>query len=317
MGKLYFEGEGIIKHDGKIIQEYEYLENEELILEFLPFINSQSNSIPYAITLTIEDGKITTQSELIKVIDWDANYEIHFFAQIIESYVPPVALAQKTIYQNNYDISVTVYKDNKTRIIVEAPELFYIHTPKWDIENPKIRMSQFKDKVVVAITATNNDKKYLNVILITNNCRILWEDIADKIDYNKNNITFVKTLDDMRGRQITYSVSYNGSSYKEISKIIKYTYEHKYKQELLPYLLIEAIMAKDQDDIKNILDSSLNAESINDFFGEIVNISEPKYSNCSNDNVIAIIVKENNYLKAKLYEFEMKEDKIINIIELD
>lgn len=316
MGKLYFTGNGIIKHKGIPIKSYDFIDNEEMILEFIPFVEKKIKVIPYAVSIRIEDYELIIDSDLITIIKWGNDYELRFNNLIIDSYMPPEAMAQNTVYTPMGDITITVYKDTKTRIVAEGFNIFYIHTTIVDLTNAEIRMNQASDKIVVAITGNHNQSTYLLIMIITDKCKIIYEDTADEISYNKNNITLRKSLYDMKGRIINQTLAYNGTCYNEISHNYEYTYDHKYNGKLIPYALLEAIMANDIEDAKEYLDESLEVSALKEFFGDIIEIAEPKYKDYD-ENCIAVITKYEKIFLTTIYRFIVENNKITNIIEID
>lgn len=316
MGKLYLIGNGIIKRNGTPVINYEFKENEEIVLEFIPFASSNMLSVPYAVSIRIEDNELTVDSDLITVIKWHNDYELRFKPMLIDSYEPPKSLAQNAVYTPEGDITVTVYRDSKTRIVIEGPGIFQTHTALINFGEPDIRMNQVNNKTIVAVTGTHDELLYLIIIMITKQCRILYEDVAEEITYNQNNIKLSRNLKDMKGRTIHLTLSYDGTSYKEISRSYECTYDHKYKSALLPYALLEAIMAGDLEDAKSYLDSSLDIKGLKEFFGDIVEILEPRY-NTYPDNTVAVISGKGNNLNSTVYQFVIEKDKITNIIEYE
>lgn len=319
MGKIIFDGNGIIKLDGKPVRHYNYNDNEEIVIEFTPFAQKGVNMIPYAVKVKIEDNTVSLDTDLVTVIDWGANnYELRFKQYSVDTYVPPQALAQAVVYEETNDETVfTVYKDNKCRIVIESNNLFYTHTLKGIIENPHIKINDADDRIVCAVTGKCGKNYYLLIILVKEKCEILFEQIANKVTFNKNNIQITKALHDMQGRMINYTMTYDGSKYVQTSKSIEYSYNHEYKNKLVPYALLEAIMAKDTNEASKYLCEELEAENLFEFFGNIVEIDEPKFTSYNKENIISVINKENNQYKATDFQFIIESDKIIDIIEQD
>lgn len=314
MGKLYLEGNGIIKHNGIPATFYDFKDNEEIMLEFQPFASKNLKLIPYAVSVAIEEGDLNIDSDLITSVKWQDDYEIRFKPLVIDSYEPPSSLAQNAVYTPNGDITVTVIKDSKTRVLIEAPGVFHIHTTIETVTEPEIKMNLLGDKAIVAITGNYNKMNYLLIMMIADTCKILYEDIADKITFNQNNIKLSKNLMDMCGRTINLTLSYNGTHYAEIARSYECTYKHKYNDRLIPYAFLEALMAGDIADAKTYLDKNLDIEALKEFFGKITEISEPKY-NLMNEDRIAIIAGSGNKFKAHIYEFVIENELITNVIE--
>jgi len=316
MGKLYLFGNGIIKNDGKPLTSYEYRENDEIIFEFVPFSVKGGKAVPYAVSVEIEDGDIKVASELISVIKWGNDYELRFMPLFIDTYMPPTALKQNSAPLDNGDITVTVYLDSKSRVSVEGPGIFYIHTVEKDITDPEIRMNVSGNNAVAVVTGNAGGENYLLILLISAGCKVLYENTADKIVYNQNNIKISRNLKDMRGRVLNQTLSFNGTKYVETERSYECTYEHKYTERLLPYALLEAIMAGDKKDAASFLDKNLDPDALKDFFGEIREITEPKFYDFSEDEVAVITGKGNN-LTASVYKFVIENDLIVNIVEKD
>lgn len=316
MGKLYLTGKGLIKKDGKSMSSYEYKENEEIIFEFLPFTEKGVKAVPYAASIRIEEGIPILDSDQIAAVKWKEDYELRFEPMIIESYIPPEALAQNAIYDSSGDIVATVYKDSRIRVSVEAPDIFYIHTVPCNIEEPQIRMNQTGNRTIIAVTGKYEEQSYLLIIMVTDTCKVLYESVADKITYNQNSIQVTKSLKDMKGRLLRQTLSFNGTRYAETERSYECAYDHKYKQELIPYAFLEGVMAGDYNDARTYLDKNLDSEGITEFFGEIKEISEPKYADYGEGH-IAVITRTGNMLTATVYKFDITDGLITNIIERD
>jgi hypothetical protein len=93
------------------------------------------------------------------------------------------------------------------------------------------------------------------------------------------------------------------------------SYDNTFKPRLLPYALLEAIMAGDIDEAQKILDNNLKAEALKEFLGEIREICEPKYSLYGEDT-LAVITGNGNLLEAAVYKFEIENNLITNIVEV-
>ena len=197
---------------------------------------------------------------------------------------------------------------------VEGTGIFYIHTPLSDLTDAEVKMSNSSDTTIAVITGKAEELNYLLILMINKTCRVLYENIADKIIYNRNNLKITRKLEDMKGRILHQTLTYNGSAYSEIERSYECAYEHTIRPELVPYALLDAMQAGDLKDAASYLDKNLSAENLKAFFGEIYEISEPKYTE-HKDNEVAVIIREDRGLKAVIYKFIIENGLITNIIE--
>ena len=198
---------------------------------------------------------------------------------------------------------------------MEVPGIYKVHTPPKDINAPDIRLNQYGGKVVCAVTGQTESEQYLLILMISDRMELLYEDYAENIIFSQNNIKLTKELKDMRGRKMTQTLAYNGAKYIEQSRVYECAYDNTFKSRLLPYALLEAIMAGDIEDARKFLDKNLQAEALREFFGEIKEICEPKYSDWGEDT-LAVITKNDNLMEAAVYKFEIENNLVTNIIEL-
>jgi hypothetical protein len=208
MGKLYFEGKGIIKYKGEPATELLY-EGSEVMLEFTPFAGAEK-AVPYAVSLKFDPDEPFELPPTVTVVKWGEDYEIRFNPLVIEGYCPPEAMTQSSVYAPEGEFVVTVYRDTRARVAVEAPGIYKVHTPIKDISAPEIRLNQYGGKVVCAVTGQAKTQQYLLILMISDRVELLYEDYADSIIFSQNNIKLTKELKDMRGRKMTQTLAYNG-----------------------------------------------------------------------------------------------------------
>ncbi|NCA66942.1 MAG: hypothetical protein EOM87_02645, partial [Clostridia bacterium] len=235
MAKLIFRDFAIIC--GKIMEEYQSKSNETLKVCLV-----SSSSAFFYDTLKITNDELE-DNEGCDIINWGGVYEIRAKKQA--STPPPIAIVQKTATKNGKDYILTCYKDSTIKFLLESASDHLPIAPFVEILTPEIIMQDSGNSVLFVAKAACQDGTYLLMLSAFPEMKILFEDSGSSVNYNNNEISITKTIDDMLMREKTSIYHYeNGCSILK-SNMFKYTNEHIYIDELKPYLLLEAVMAED------------------------------------------------------------------------
>lgn len=124
---------------------------------------------------------------------------------------------------------------------------------------------------IVVLRAHCADGNYIALFAVgEKGVRLLLEDCGEEVKEEGNEVTVRRTLPDLLGREITSAYLWRGDSFS-LSRRIEYTKEHVARREEAGRLLIEAVIAKDEEAIRTLLSPDLNdPTAILDYFGEVL-----------------------------------------------
>ncbi len=302
MVKLVFEGWAII--EGKIVNEYLAKPDEKLLVSLF-----SSPSAYCCDVLEFCGGKLTAKGSF-SVKDWGNALVIR--AKSTPPSPPPLAICQKSGTLAGRDYILTVYKDTSIKFLLESNQQQYFIVPKADISKPEVIVSSTKNDLLFTVKAGCEEGDYL-LIASASDMRVIFEETAQSIRISNTGFTAVKIYEDMCMREkISIYTIENGKVILQ-SNMFTYSNEHMYIDELKPYLLLEALIVDDYEYVRMLLTDELaeKAQSLKDYFGEIVEIENPRFDKADAD--LAIL---SNDFSVSCYKFDFSDGNISNITKV-
>ncbi|MBP5405260.1 MAG: hypothetical protein J6Y74_04875 [Clostridia bacterium] len=167
---------------------------------------------------------------------------------------------------------------------------------------------------ILLLRGESESEKYLSVLsLEAGASKVLLEVLGESIETVGNEITVVRLLPDLRRRRITSRYVWRGATFEKTSHICECTYAHPFIREDAGRLLLEAVSARDYEELRRLLSTEFaeDLETVYDYFGKIDRIRKPLFT--SSETAVAIEKKTPNGNVAITYDFSFEGNKIVNI----
>lgn len=252
----------------------------------------------------------------IKVTKWsDDCFELAFDKVEVECYQTPVVITQKQLSDRGLLHTATLFCDTRQRVLIENQFTSVTFDMLQKMCNPEIEMHSLSLGTLIAVMGdTELNQKHLTIILAENNYKMLWQGIADEINFFDSGFVAKTCLKDMLGRvkEESYSFDNDKREYALVKRSFSYTNDRKYIPNLTQYLFLESLSCEDFERAKTYLCADLDVKDVADYIGRFESIESPKKLNAK-DLTAAILVQDDNLLVAKELKFEMKGGKITNI----
>lgn len=317
MARFYFAPKGIIvannvSHDAPFVLET----NDGHIMLFSAKENT-GNEIYVPSYAVIDVGKDVKVYGAASLIDWDnGTYDVLIEAQKFVEYSPPVALAQNSTDYNGTNVVATVYKDAKTHAIFECDGgVTTIEIPC--VKNPKISFSETKEGLLSVISG-KAEKQFLLVVLYDGKFEKLLSVEADDVSFSNVGISATDYIKDMLSRVRTTTYSFSGKSVKTSTEF-SYLRNKTYPDDLIPYLFLEAISARDYDKANEYLSPDMreSPEVFSDYFKTFDEISPIKRQNAQKTSdlkkVALISYSREPIIKPRIFDFSVENGLIVDI----
>ena len=317
MARFYFAPKGLIvannvSHDAPFCID----ESEGSIMFFAAKENNGREI--YVPSYAVIDVKNTVRVYgAAQLIDWkNGAYDVIIEPQKYFEYSPPVPIAQNSTTYNGDDILVTIYKDTKTRAIFECSGgVTTIEIPS--LSSPRISFSETKEGLLSVISG-NTQKQYVLVVLFDGAFKTLLSVEADDVSFSYAGVSATEYMKDMLSRVKTTTYSFSGASVKSKAEF-SYLQDRVYPDELIPYLFLESLAAKDFEKATACLSPDIreSPEVFLDYFKPFDEISSIKHQNTqkiSDLKKVALISYTNEpIITPRVFDFSVKDGLITDI----
>ena len=290
-----------------INQSIDILTDEQFFTLFAYPTNENKNFIyfPFSAQLEFISNKLISKSNNIIIADLGAN---HYRIEIIPFFILNQSESTPPLHKKTEEIFASLTNKN---LILQNKDYFFNYITPCALQDFNLKkISNFY--VLYGINYTKQE--YL--LLLNNKLQFICDCIADKIEFDKNQIITLNYLNDIarHGLVTTYSLKENG--FKQNEKYSVYTQNAPITPAniyTIPWAFLQAV------NIKNIklarmylhsnLSNSLKDEHIISYFGDFVEFFK---SPTQNLNVITLSYNSSPRF-VKNYCFEVIENKISNI----
>lgn len=167
---------------------------------------------------------------------------------------------------------------------------------------------------ILLLRGESKGEKYLSVLsLEAGASKVLLEVLGENIETVGNEITVVRRLSDLRKRRVTSRYTWRGATFEKTYHICECTYAHPFIREDAGRLLLEAVKAKDDEELRRLLSTEFaeDLETVYEYFGRFDRIRKPLFT--SSETAVAIEKKTSNGKVAVTYDFSFEGNKIVNI----
>jgi len=275
--------------------EFNLQEGEERRLSYIA-----KRGAGYAV-LRIRDGELISEGE-IGWIKWGNGVELYPFETPME-YVQECNVSERSVLLR---IGKDVHVNN------------FCYVPKSPLHSPYARYLGGQRTPLLRIDASTGAGSYLAVLSIAEEqTALLLEVNGDTVETQSNDVIVTKTLHDLRLRTIKDTYRWQGNGFEQISHNIECSYDHTFIREQYGRLLLEAVCARDEKEIRALLSEDLaqNIDALYAYFGEAECVREPLFT--ASPTAVALQKKTSNGRAAVTYDFSFEGNSITNIICLD
>ena len=180
---------------------------------------------------------------------------------------------------------------------------------------PSIRRIEGQREALAEINARCADGQYLAIIaLAKGRARLLLEEVGD-ILCRGNEVTVKRCFDDLCGREATTRYVWRGSDF-DLSREFTRTHAISFRREEMGRALLEAVIAKDDDALGELLSPEIATSQIYDYFGEVLSVETP-YSPAPPTAVDAILRSEGQTVSVTFdFDFDIS-GRIENVRRLE
>ncbi len=253
------------------------------------------------------DGKIS-------VTKWnDAYYELSFAKELQNEKMQTQIVEEQNFSYQGRKYWTGFTEDIISHFIIESDRNSLHLDFEEHFENPSLNVVTLSTGVLVSMLAEGEKQKLLIVALVDDKINLLFKTIADEIEFFEGQFVVREKLLDMIGRVKKTSYVFDNLTREMKLKSIDFEYENNraYRDELLPYLFLEAIEVQDFQKANECLVGEISAEDISEYLGTFESVEFPK------DEIdlknVAVLVNENGMLVAKKIKFEIQDGKITNL----
>lgn len=244
------------------------------------------------------------------------SYDVIYNLKYIDEYTPPTALCQQSIKYNNLQNNATIYSDNGIHLMCECEGVVYVKDIAYPVTSPVIQFKPTGLGLLIVATAISDDKKYFCVILYNGNYRLLYEILADEMEFNTNSFIIKNKLKDMLGREKREYFTFKNGCFEPINSEFVLTHNIPYQDSLLPCLFLEALQAGDSEMAKGYLAEDLdNLDALTQFLGGYNDFDVVESDTIPDTYILKNNGIENGIYEPKQFKFEILNKKITNIIE--
>lgn len=203
-----------------------------------------------------------------------------------------------------------------SEILISAESEFH-HRTVTPLTSPEITLLSGQRDPIVDLRADCEEGRYIALFALgQNGTRLLLENYGDEVDGEGNEVTVRRALPDLLGREITTRYLWRGDRF-EHTRTIRYTREPSRRREETGRFLLEAVLARDEEEILRLLSPELaSPATLFDYFGEILRLRPAPPS--AGPTAYALVKREGEIKVCVTYDFDLDtEGRIANICCLE
>ena len=262
--------------------------------------------------LSLKEGKPIAEEGSLDILLWKEGAEL---------LPPPPFPARplrriKTISVGNGQVTATCLCGAPSEIILSGV-IAMRHRTKLPLFEAEISPLQGQREAILCLRGKTAEGEYLALFALGGSgAKLLLEEAGDRILCEGNEVTVERAYHDLRERKSTLRYLWQGETFSSSREIVC-TKDHTFLREECGRLLLEAVLAKDEREIKNLLSPEIaDPRGILDYFGEIDGVRPSPFS--ESPTAYATVRRQGPILRATLYDFDLDhEGKIANVRCLD
>ncbi len=308
---------GLIENDCETLS-VEICGEQEILVSVFPIAEkSISPSIPYLAKIKIENGVPKSHCHFVEITDFEcANFEVKIFPM-------PILINKKPIFCDSIKLSdelfINVFKSGQMSIEINFKNKVYKYELCEIISDYKAEYyTQNETSFLIFQGKTTKNQQYL-VIFSNFFCNL--EIVADYIERTKTELTVLNYQHDIARHGVVQKYKLEQNSFvlcDEYTVFLDTTPHRPTDPKIIPWAFAEAINLGDTNlartYLENGLSKMLSDEHLLSFFGDYSEIKWNKYS--SKPNTVCFVYDQNPR-KTKTFSFEIVNEKISNITQID
>ncbi len=282
-----------------------------ILLSIFPLNDAQ----PFFVTVDLKNFKIHTENPFAKLVRYgDIDYLLTILSPPFDTPAPYSLNYKKLsfggssheIIYSSFDSFLLCVKNNNDKLVL-TDKNFVGNITFYTSQNHLLFYGKTEKSNYIFGQIDYLDKKYK---------KIAFNEVSI-IDKKQDEFVVIKNLYDF-GHHST-KTTYNLKNFSVTHQLVYDTsLQYTTKQNLIPYAFIDAIKVKDFDLARKYLSTKLSNTlddlHLSSFFGNFVDTFQNIKANATT-NQLALFYGTNQLYQAKIYNFEMQENKIINIYE--
>ncbi len=288
-------------------------------IKFYPLDNQNKTSIPFSVLVNLESCSVSNKAEngcqnvtLTKYPHDNILLEVEPFLL----YDTPIGEHKKEVTCGSENCTIFYTRGGSGLVKVENKSDML----QFRFSKGIVTLDARANKGKILIWAENMSKKYSIALISIENHKFELERLenVDMLEENGKVIKTFRNLHTALGHGIVgeYGMTFTGK-YK-LAKMGDKASPH-ISPKLVPYYFLDAVRVKDFDLARNYLSSALSQaldnKHLEKFFGEFKNFGQNLGENIFPEDV-ALFYDENDIQVAKVFHFELKDDKIADITEI-
>ena len=277
--------------------------NGTLTASVLPAIDDVPR-LSYTVMLCFEHDTLTRATGGAQILFWGKGvYEVILSPPALPFRHTPITLAQS----GNGNLA-TLYDDGELHLMCEGSG-FFVHDVPRLIEYTLT--SSNHGEFIAVLQGRTAQKEYFLAVSLRDEGSVLHEHLAERIEPTERGVTVTESLADMKRRKRITTYASGGQI---LSRSFQRT-ERAFPHALLPYAFLEAVHARDSEDVLSFVSAELaDAEAISEFFGEFDVICQPKPK--TDAPCVAVYSRRDGTCAPRLFSFTLEGRTITAIDEI-
>lgn len=299
MTKLYFDNpKGIVLIDGVRAQNCFALDKSDFCIQYIPFDN-EYKPITYAVDK--------------RLISTDEVFIIKHCGCIVLKFCPRKKyLYEDCYFQKTLKIDETIHilscKAERVHTITLETQNEIFHLPLFaKANNISLKGCKISGGQLILIKANIGKKTYVAVIHYDDDYTLVMSFLCDKTYIDNGKIVAEDFLYDCLQRKCVRVLRFSDNAFIEESRHFEYDCYINYPDELIPYVLLESICAKDEDMIQRYLSATISEDDLKTLLGDFVGICD-----CIEYRPyrVNLIYADSNGFYTKTFAFEVYGGKV-------
>lgn len=292
--------------------------NQELLLQVFPISNKLwSPCIPYSVKILIEKKKPICDNPYVEITDYEqTHFEIKFLPMQVQ-------LHKKAVLVDNIelqdDVVVSIFDDGIYNLEINTKNKLYQFPMSEKIFDYNLDYYIENDTAFLIVEGKTAENKSFLLVFANFFCNL--EIIADCIEHSKKEITALSYQKDIAKHGVVQKYILDKTHFILSDEFTVYLDEKPHMPvdaKVIPWAFAEAVNIGDIKLARTFLETSLNKilndEHLQTFFGDYCEI---KWNRYTNEEDTLCFIYQGQPRKVKHFKFEIVNNKIHNIIDLD
>ena len=249
--------------------------------------------------LSLTDGKLSVEGEIGRV-DWKGGVELYPLEDAPVFAAECDVQGEKVLVRFGRELTVGGFRYEPI-LPLYAPSAQYLGGQRLPL---------------LKVQGQTSAGDYLAILSLRRGAECVLLEGYGEITANGNEVTVTRQTGDLRGRKISDVYLWQGESFARTTHTCECAYTGAYPREMRGRLLLEAVMAEDEADVRMLTTAELSdLQALKAYFGDIERVREPLFP--ASPTAASIQKRTPNGRVAVTYDFSFEGDKIENILSPD